>query len=36
MMWDNALVGELLGELELEKMDRFLDESGVSMTFYEF
>ena len=35
MTWDNSLVEELLGEMELEKMDRFLDESGVSMTFYE-
>ncbi len=35
MTWDNALVGELLGELELENLDSFLDESGVSMTFYE-
>lgn len=35
MMWDNALVEELLGELELENLDSFLEESGVSMTFYE-
>lgn len=35
MMWEDALVGELLGELELENLDSFLEESGVSMTFYE-
>ena len=35
MTWDNALVGELLGELELENLDSFLEESGVSMSFYE-
>lgn len=35
MTWDNALVEELLGELELENLDSFLEESGVSMTFYE-
>lgn len=35
MTWDNGMVEELLGELELEKLDVFLEESGVSMTFYE-
>ena len=29
------MVGELLGELELENLDSFLEESGASMTFYE-
>ncbi len=35
MTWGNEMVGELLGELELEGLDGFLEESGVSMTFYE-
>ena len=35
MTWDGTLVGEMLGELELENLDNFLEESGVSMTFYE-
>jgi len=35
MMWENVLVGELLGELELENLDSFLEESGVHLTFYE-
>jgi len=34
-MWNSELVGELLGELELDSLDSFLEESGVSMTFYE-
>jgi len=35
MTWDNELVGELLGEMELDSLDGFLEESGVPMTFYE-
>lgn len=35
MIWENEMVGELLGELELEGLDGFLEESGVSLTFYE-
>lgn len=35
MTWENEMVGELLGELDLEGLDGFLEESGVSMTFYE-
>lgn len=35
MTWENEMIGELLGELELEGLDGFLEESGVSITFYE-
>lgn len=35
MTWDNEMVGELLGEMKLDGLDSFLEESGVSMTFYE-
>ena len=35
MTWDDELVRDLLGELDLNSLDGFLEESGVSMTFYE-
>ena len=35
MMQENELMNELLGELELSALDSFLEETGVSMTFYE-
>ena len=35
MTWDNEVVEEILGGLQLEGLDAFLDESGMSMTFYE-
>ena len=34
MMQENELVNELLGELELSALDSFLEETGVSITFY--
>lgn len=35
MTMENKLLSELLGELKLENLNVFLEESGVSMTFYE-
>ena len=35
MTWENEMIGELIGELELSGMDGYLKDSGVSMTFYE-
>ena len=35
MTWENEMVGELLEEVELSGLDTFLNESGISMTFYE-
>ena len=35
MTWENEMIGELLEEVELSGMDTFLEDSGISMTFYE-
>lgn len=35
MTWENEMVGELLGELDLSEMDKYLEDTGVSMTFQE-
>lgn len=35
MTWENDMIGELLEEVELSGMDTFLEDSGISMTFYE-
>ncbi len=35
MTMENELLAELLGELQMDNLDVFLEESGVAMTFYE-
>lgn len=35
MTWENEMVEELLGELELSELDNYLGDIGVSMSFYE-
>ncbi len=35
MNWENEMAAELLEELELAQLDRFLEDTGLSMRFYE-
>lgn len=35
MTWENEMVGEFLGELDLSGFDSFLEDAGVSISFYE-